>query len=111
MTTRTKVWDPLVRVFHWTLATAFAANAFLTNPEHDLHHLIGYGVAGLLALRVLWGLAGSRHARFAAFPPDPVAAMGQVADVAAGRRRVHLGHTPLGALMIYNLLLTLLVIW
>ncbi|HVG47751.1 MAG TPA: cytochrome b/b6 domain-containing protein [Rubellimicrobium sp.] len=110
MTTRAKVWDPVVRVFHWSLAAAFVANAFVTDPEHDLHRLLGYGIGALLALRIAWGLVGSRHARFTDFPPDPAAAMAQVGDVVAGRRRVHLGHTPLGALMIYNLLLTLLVI-
>jgi cytochrome b len=30
--------------------------------------------------------------------------------MATGRRRVHLGHTPLGALMIYNILLIMVVI-
>jgi len=110
MTKRAKVWDPFVRVFHWSLVAGFAANALLTDPEHHLHRLVGYGIAVLLEARLLWGLAGPRFARFSAFPPDPAAALGQVADVVAGRRRVHLGHTPLGALMIYNLLLTLLVI-
>ena len=110
MTIRTKVWDPVVRVFHWTLAAGFGANALLTDPERDLHHLIGYGVAALVALRVLWGMVGPRYARFSSFRPSPSGALGQMADMVAGRRRVHLGHTPLGALMIYNLLLTLAMI-
>ncbi len=110
MSTRTKVWDPVVRVFHWAVVAGFVANAFLTDPEHDLHRLVGYAVAGLLAARILWGIVGTRHARFASFPPSPSAALAQATDIAAGRRRVHLGHTPLGAFMIYNLLLALLVI-
>lgn len=110
MTTRAKVWDPFVRVFHWTLAAGFVANAVLTDPEHDLHRLVGYAIGALVALRIVWGLMGPRHARFASFPPSPSGALAQMADMASGRRRVHLGHTPLGALMIYNLLLTLLVI-
>lgn len=105
-----KVWDPAVRVFHWSLVAGFAANALFTNPEKSLHHWIGYGVAGLIALRVVWGFVGTKHARFASFPPDPAASLGQVADMATGRRRVHLGHTPLGALMIYNLILTMVAI-
>lgn len=105
-----KVWDPFVRLFHWTLVAGFAANALFTDPEDGLHHWIGYAVVALIGLRVLWGLVGSHHARFASFPPDPAAALGQVADMATGRRRVHLGHTPLGALMIYNILLTMAVI-
>jgi cytochrome b len=105
-----KVWDPAVRVFHWALVAGFAANALFTDPEEGLHRNIGYVVLGLVGLRILWGLVGTRFARFASFPPDPAAVMEQVSDIATGRRRVHLGHTPLGALMIYNLLLSMIVI-
>jgi cytochrome b len=102
-----KVWDPVVRLFHWSLVVAFAANAFYTKPGRDLHQWVGYVVAGLIALRLVWGLVGTRHARFADFLPSPRAALGQLRDMATGRRRIHAGHSPLGALMIYNLLLTM----
>ncbi|MHC9237226.1 cytochrome b/b6 domain-containing protein [Pseudooceanicola sp. 502str34] len=105
-----RVWDPLVRVFHWSLVVLFASNVLITDPEKDLHHLIGYAVVALVAVRLVWGLIGSRHARFRDFPPSVSAALGQLGDIAKGRRRVHLGHTPLGALMIYNLLATMLLI-
>jgi cytochrome b len=105
-----KVWDPVVRLFHWSLVGLFAANALFTDPEEQTHRIVGYIVAGLILVRILWGLVGSHHARFSSFPPDPAAALGQVSDIATGRKRVHLGHTPLGALMIYNLILTLIVI-
>lgn len=108
--TQFKVWDPVVRVFHWSLVLAFGANALLTDPESNLHEWIGYAVVALIGLRILWGLVGGRYARFSSFPPSASGAMGQLSDMATGRRRVHLGHTPLGALMIYNLLLTILAI-
>jgi cytochrome b len=60
--------------------------------------------------RLVWGLIGTRHARFADFPPNPSAAMGQLRDMATGRRHAHLGHSPLGGLMVYNMLLTFLAI-
>ncbi len=104
------VWDPFVRVFHWSIAGLFTANAFFTSPKHDLHHWIGYTVAGLVTARILWGLFGTRHAKFKDFPPSPTGALTQLRDMATGRRHAHLGHSPLGALMIYNLLITLLVI-
>lgn len=110
MTTMVKVWDPLVRLFHWTLVGSFVANAFLTRPGKDVHQWVGYAVAGLIALRLVWGVIGTRHARFADFIPTPAALLAQMQDMATGRRRVHAGHSPLGALMIFNLLLTMAAI-
>lgn len=107
---RTYVWDPLVRIFHWTLVASFVANALLTDPEGRLHVQIGYFVAALVVLRVLWGLVGTRHARFVDFPPSVSGALGQMNEMAAGARRAHAGHSPLGAWMIYNLLVTLALI-
>ncbi|MEX0304707.1 MAG: cytochrome b/b6 domain-containing protein [Leisingera sp.] len=102
------VWDPLVRLFHWLLAAGFITNALFTDPDAPLHRYIGYCIAGLIGIRTLWGLAGSPYARFSSFPPDFKAAAGQLEDIAVWRRGSHKGHSPLGALMIYNLLLTLL---
>lgn len=101
------VWDIGTRLFHWSLATLFVANAFLTRPGKDVHQWIGYAIGGLVLFRILWGLFGPRHARFADFPPSATAAMGQLAEIASGRRRPHLGHSPLGALMVYNVIATM----
>ncbi len=75
MNTRTsgkvRVWDPLVRVFHWGLVAAFAT-AWLTADElQPVHEIAGYAVAGLVAFRLIWGLVGSRYARFAQFLKGP----------------------------------------
>lgn len=107
---RFKVWDPLVRAFHWSLVGAFAANALFVSTSSNLHLVLGYVIVGLVALRIVWGIVGRGYARFSTFPIDVRAATMQAADVVAGRRKVHLGHTPLGALMIYNILLALAVI-
>lgn len=108
--TRHPVWDPFIRLFHWALVAGFAANALFTDDESTLHEWVGYAVVGLIAARLIWGLIGPRHARFADFLPSPRAALQQVQDITTGRHRVYLGHTPLGALMILNLLLTILLI-
>lgn len=110
MSSRIKVWDPLVRVFHWSLVAGFVANAFFTRAGKDVHQWVGYAVAGLIVLRLVWGVVGTRHARFADFLPTPAALFGQMQDMATGRRRVHAGHSPLGALMIFNLLLSMAAI-
>jgi cytochrome b len=105
-----KVWDPLVRLSHWAVALLIAGNIFFVDDESKLHRWVGYAVAGIILGRVLWGFIGRNYARFATFPPSLQASLEQLADMASGRRTVHMGHTPLGALMIYNLWTSILVI-
>lgn len=107
MTDMVRVWDPVVRVFHWSLV-ATVAIAWLSADEFSaLHEAAGYAVGGLVAVRVLWGIVGSRHARFASFLRGPGATVGYLADMLRGRERRHLGHNPAGAAMILALLVTL----
>ncbi|MHB8913284.1 MAG: cytochrome b/b6 domain-containing protein, partial [Lysobacter sp.] len=63
MSTTIKVWDPLVRVLHWLLAGCFLA-AFLVEEGDTAHEWLGYATLGLVAIRMVWGFVGSRHARF-----------------------------------------------
>ena len=53
-----RVWDPFVRVFHWTLLAAFTV-AYLVEDPHIVHVWSGYVIAGLILARVVWGFAGS----------------------------------------------------
>lgn len=105
-----KVWDPAVRLFHWSLVIAFTANALILDDDSKLHQYVGYVVVGLIAFRVLWGFVGTQYARFSSFPPSVAGSTEQLSDMATGRTKIHVGHTPLGALMIYNLLATLAII-
>ena len=62
-----KVWDPLVRLFHWSLVASFTV-AWITGDEwKSLHIWAGYAAAALIAFRLVWGLAGPRYARFSQF--------------------------------------------
>lgn len=108
MARRIAVWDIATRLFHWSLVGLFIANAFFTRPGKDLHQWLGYGVAALMAFRLVWGLFGPRYARFSSFVPTPAAVIGQLTEMVSGRRHAHEGHSPLGALMIWNLLLTMI---
>jgi cytochrome b len=105
-----EVWDPLVRLVHWGLALTILANAVLTDPEGDLHAWLGYIAAALIATRLAWAVIGPRPARFSAFPPSPRRAAAHVRAMMAGDRTVHLSHNPLGALMVYNLWLSVIVL-
>ncbi|MBU0723355.1 MAG: cytochrome b/b6 domain-containing protein [Alphaproteobacteria bacterium] len=99
-----KVWDPFVRLFHWTLVGAIAI-AWLSADEWDaLHEWTGYLIAGLLATRLVWGLIGSRYARFSHFVRPPAAVGVYLRDVLKGRERRYLGHNPAGAAMILALI-------
>ncbi len=105
-----RVWDPLVRVFHWTLVVAFTI-AYLT--EDDLltvHVWAGYTVLGLVVFRILWGFVGPRYARFSSFVTSPGTALAYARDVLRGTARRYLGHNPAGGLMIMILLVLLLLI-
>ncbi|WP_255553378.1 cytochrome b/b6 domain-containing protein [Maritimibacter sp. DP1N21-5] len=104
---KVRVWDPLVRVFHWGLVAAFAT-AWLTADElQPVHELAGYTVAALVAFRLVWGLVGSRYARFAQFLKGPGETLAYLGDMTRGRERRYLGHNPAGAAMVVALLITL----
>jgi len=119
-TTEVPVWDPLVRLFHWTLFISFCA-AWFTEGElfEDLqdrlsgewlqlvHVWAGYTIAGLLVFRVLWGFVGPRYARFSDFVYRPGVVLAYVRDVLTLRARRTLGHNPAGGAMIIALLLGL----
>lgn len=94
-------WDPLVRLTHWGIAIAVTANALFTEEGSNTHVWIGYGLAALLALRLVWGLIGPKEARFTAFPPNPVRAIGHIGAVLRGEKTQHRSHNPLGALNVY----------
>jgi cytochrome b len=103
-TTDIRVWDPFVRAFHWILVAAILVD-WVTDKPLWLHSYLGYLVAVLIVLRVIWGFAGPEHARFASFVRGPRA----VADYLAGLVRFssprYVGHSPAGGAMIVALLI------
>lgn len=94
-------WDPVVKVTHWFIVTAILANALVTEDGSGAHIWVGYALAAILALRLLWGLIGPAEARFSAFPPSPRRALGHLRDIRTGKKEIHRSHNPLGALMVY----------
>jgi cytochrome b len=109
---RVLVWDAPVRVFHWLMVLSFAG-AYLTAESERwrlAHVTLGYTMAGLVAFRILWGLVGTRHARFASFVRGPAAVARYLGSLARGRPEHHSGHNPAGALAIVAMLLLALAV-
>ncbi|MEQ1576032.1 MAG: cytochrome b/b6 domain-containing protein [Hyphomicrobium sp.] len=103
-----KVWDPFVRAVHWSLVTLFAI-AFLTGDEIEWLHLwAGYAIAGLVAARIVWGVAGPRYARFSHFVKGPRAVATFLKQSARLEAPRHLGHNPAGGMMILALISALI---
>lgn len=101
-----KVWDPFVRLFHWSLVGLFAFS-YATGDEWKSAHVVsGYLIGSLIAMRVLWGLFGSEHARFVNFIYSPVTVLSFLADTARMRAKRYIGHNPAGGAMVIALLLT-----
>ena len=104
---RIKVWDPLVRVFHWGLASSFAIAWFTAEDWRSLHEYAGYAAGALVALRFVMGLAGSRYARFSQFLRSPRDTLDYLRALMAGREPRYIGHNPLGGLMVMVLIVTM----
>ena len=100
----TKVWDVFVRVFHWSQAVVIGAAWVTADGPKWPHEALGYGLAALVAARIVWGLVGTRHARFADFVRGPSAVLAYLSDLRHGRERRYLGHNPAGGAMIVALL-------
>lgn len=98
------VWDPLVRVLHWTLAPAVLVGYATGDDGGKWHEALGYVALAAAASRILWGFAGSARARFADFVPRPSGLAAYVRALAVGREPRYVGHNPLGGAWIVLML-------
>ncbi|WP_395694655.1 cytochrome b/b6 domain-containing protein [Piscinibacter sp.] len=100
------VWDAPVRLFHWLMVICFAGAYVTAESEHWrlLHVTLGYTMAGLVGFRIIWGLVGTQHARFASFVRGPRAALAYLRSLLGPRPQHYLGHNPAGGLAIVGLL-------
>jgi len=102
-----KVWDILVRIFHWSLAFFFIL-AYITGEELEtVHAWAGYIIIGLLVFRIIWGMIGSKHARFSNFIYSPANIVDYLKSLFTSKPKHYLGHNPAGGAMIVAMLIFL----
>jgi cytochrome b len=102
---RIRVWDPLVRIFHWALVGGFATAFIVEDDLLGVHVWAGYLVLSLIAVRLVWGLIGTRHARFSDFVRKPSDVLAYIRDALRLRAPRYLGHNPAGGAMVIALMI------
>jgi len=103
---RILVWDLPTRIFHWLLAASFLGVFLSAESERyrDIHVALGYTMLGLVGFRIIWGLVGTRYARFSSFPIAPRRVLAYLKSLTTRTPQYHIGHNPAGSLAIYALL-------
>jgi len=105
-TKRVVVWDLPTRLFHWFLAFGFMG-AYLTSENDQLlytHVYLGYVFLFLLLFRFIWGVVGSRYARFHAFAYNWPSVSAYLKGLLNGDASRHIGHNPAGSWAIFAIL-------
>ena len=110
MNNEIRVWDLLVRIFHWCLVLAFLISYLTAEEESELHIYAGYTVLGLIIFRLLWGIIGTKHSRFKDFLYSPKEVTLYLKELITKKPKYYVGHNPAGGWMIIALLVSLFVV-
>jgi cytochrome b len=97
----TRVWDPLVRAVHWSVATLIVVELFNEAGANPWHRYLGYAVAALIVVRLVWGCGDRGYARLSAMAESAKQVPSYVRPPLGASNS--LGHTPPGALMAFTL--------
>lgn len=103
---RILVWDIPTRLFHWSFALSFLIAYVTAESERwQLWHVsAGYTFGVLLIFRLIWGVIGSRYARFSEFIRTPSALVNYLRSLLTTTPTHFVGHNPAGALAIVLIL-------
>ena len=104
-----RVWNLPVRLFHWSLAASFAIAWLSADNWDDLHEWAGYAAAALIAFRLVYGVFGSRYARFSQFVRGPSVVVAYLKAMLRGEEQRYIGHNPAGSFMIVGLIVAMTV--
>ena len=103
-----KIWDPLIRIFHWSIAVIFVANYCFNEAGDNWHQWLGYAAVAWLLGRFFWGFFGAGSARWSDFFPTRVTLAAHVKALLNGEQYHRLGHSPIGALVMILMMLCIL---
>lgn len=93
-----RVFDLPTRVFHWAFAGLFVAAYAIGNFVDDeaalfnYHKLFGIVLAATVALRLIWMIAGTKHARITDFNLNPIALLCYLKGIVVGTKDDSPGH-------------------
>jgi cytochrome b len=94
------IYDLSTRLFHWVFAALFVFAFFVAktvddeNPVFSYHMLAGLLLGGLVALRLIWGLLGTKYARFSSFALKPKELILYIKGIFSGSKKRWAGHNP-----------------
>ena len=108
-TSQLKVWDIAVRIFHWSLLL-FYTIAYISEDIELIHVYAGYIVLGLIVFRLLWGLIGTKYARFNNFIYGKKVTLAYLRSLLTTKPRHYTGHNPVAGWMILALLIAILLV-
>lgn len=105
------IWDIPTRLFHWGIVITLCYSWYSMEIEGDLDHhfLSGYTALGLILFRIIWGIIGSRYAKYGSFiykPSEFIAYLKGFFNRDGGK---YAGHNPLGGLSVFALLVVILI--
>lgn len=108
---RVKIWDPVIRLWHWALAIAvvlgWSFGKFMSFSTIQWHFYCGYTILGLLIFRYFWGFVGPAPVRYRAFIPNTAQTFAYLKKVGNREPSGSSGHNPLGVLSVIAMILLL----
>lgn len=104
------VWDRFIRIFHWSLVSCVLLDYFVIDDGEAVHRWLGYAAFALVLARLVWGFIGSKYARFSDFLPTPSRIIKHLRHMIYGEQDRHVGHNPLGAMMMFALMALVLAL-
>ena len=105
-----RVWDLLVRIFHWALVGAIIVQLITAESFQSLHARVGYASSSCCFCDSRWGFIGTRHARFKDFIYPPAEIFSYLNGLIRRRPKHYLGHNPAGGAMVFCLLFILAIV-